>query len=272
MKTALKRLVDQADSKTQAGNLVREYLQARILESLQSAGGMIPLAFQGGTALRFLYDLPRFSEDLDFTQERPEDGFEIGKFLDKVQREFEKENYEVQLKVNTKKVVHSAFVRFPGLLFELGLTGHRNQVLSIKLEVDTNPPAGASLETTVVRRHVLLQLQHHDQSSLLAGKLHALLQRDYVKGRDLYDLFWYLSNRRWPEPNLVLLNNALDQTGWQGAEMTKGAWREAIRQKIKAMDWERVLDDVAPFLENEAELDLLTRENLLGLLGKNAVV
>lgn len=247
MKTFLKRLLDQAESKTQAGNLVREYLQARILETLQISGGMIPLAFQGGTALRFLYDLPRFSEDLDFALERPDDGFDFQKILEKIKRGFEKENYTVQLKVSTKKVVHSGFVRFPGLLFELGLTGHRNQVLSIKLEVDTNPPAGANLETTVVRRHVLLQ-------------------RDYVKGRDLYDLFWYLSNRRWPEPNLVLLNNALDQSGWKGGELSKDNWRNVIQKRIKVMSWDRVVDDVAPFLEKEAELKLLTRENLLRLL------
>ena len=266
MKTYLKRLAEQADSKIQAGNVAREYLQARILEYLQNSGGMIPLAFHGGTALRFLYDLPRFSEDLDFALERPENGFDLWKFLEKIQRGFEKENYTVQLKMSTKKVVHSAFVRFPGLLYELGLSGQRNQVLSIKLEVDTNPPAGAGLETTVVRRHVILRLQHHDRASLLAGKLHALLQRDYVKGRDIYDLFWYLSNRRWPEPNLVLLNNALDQSGWNNGKLSKDTWRNVVRQKINTMAWERVMDDVAPFLENEAELQLLTRENLLDLL------
>ena len=266
MKTYLKTLTDQADTKPQAGNLAREYLQARILETLQISGGMIPLAFQGGTALRFLYDLPRFSEDLDFALERPDDGFDFQKILEKIKRGFEKENYAVQLKVSTRKVVHSAFVRFPGLLFELGLTGHRNQVLSIKLEVDTKPPSGAGLETTVVRRHVLLQLQHHDQPSLLAGKLHALLQREYVKGRDLYDLFWYLSNRRWPEPNLVLLNNALDQSGWKGGELSKDNWRNVIQERIKVMTWDRVVDDVAPFLEKETELQMLTRDNLLTLL------
>ena len=90
MKTHLNRLVDQAVSKTQAGNLAREYLQARILETLQITGGMIPLAFQGGTALRFLYDLPRFSEDLDFALERPEKGFDIGKSLDKIKRGLKK--------------------------------------------------------------------------------------------------------------------------------------------------------------------------------------
>ena len=266
MKTHLKRLVNQAEAKPQAGNLAREYLQARILETLQIFGGMIPLAFHGGTALRFLYDLPRFSEDLDLALERPDDGFDFQKILEKIKRGFEKENYTVQLKVSTKKVVHSAFIRFPGLLFELGLTGHRNQVLSIKLEVDTNPPAGAGLETTVVRRHVILQLQHHDRASLLAGKLHAVLQREYVKGRDLYDLFWYLSNRRWPEPNLDLLNNALDQSGWRGGVLSKNNWRNEIQERIKVMSWDRVVDDVAPFLEKGTELQMLTRENLLALI------
>ena len=172
----------------------------------------------------------------------------------------------VQLKVNTKKVVHSAFIRFPGLLYELGLSAHRNQVLSVKLEVDTNPPVGAGLETTVIRRHVTLQLQHHDRSSLMAGKLHAVLQRDYVKGRDIYDLFWYLSNRHWPEPNLGLLNNALEQSGWTRGELSKSNWRKAVQAKIEDMSWERVVDDVTPFLEREAELELLTLDNIISLL------
>ena len=65
----------------------------------------------------------------------------------------------------------------------------------------------------MVRRHVLLQLHHHDRASLLAGKLHAVLQRPYVKGRDFFDLLWYLSDPGWPSPNLTLLNRALAQTG-----------------------------------------------------------
>ena len=70
--------------------------------------------------------------------------------------------------------------------------------------------------TTVIRRHLLLNLQHHDQASLLAGKLHAILQRKYLKGRDIYDLLWYLSNPNWPAPNFEMLNHALQQTGWEG--------------------------------------------------------
>ena len=72
------------------------------------------------------------------------------------------------------------------------------------------------------------------------------LQRDYVKGRDVYDLFWCLSNRSRPEPNLELLNNALDQTGWQGGEITKRNWRAAVQEKIEAMEWKQVIEDVMP--------------------------
>lgn len=266
MKTYLRRQIEKASSPIQAGNITREYLQARILEQLQFQGGMIHLAFQGGTALRFLFELPRFSEDLDFTLERQSGDFNFEKVLEKIQREFEKETYQVSLKINAKKIVYAAFIRFPGLLFELGLSQNRNQVLAVKLEIDTRPPEGAVLATTIVRRYVTLQLQHHDRASLLAGKIHALLQRNYVKGRDIYDLFWYLSNRKWPEPNLVLLNNALKQTEWQGDKLAADTWRGVIREKVSELPWKNVFDDVAPFLEKEAEIRILTRENLLRLL------
>ena len=143
------------------------------------------------------------------------------------------EGYAVELKIHDRKTVHSAFIRFPGLLFELGLSGQRSEVLAVKLEVDTNPPAGAGLATTEVRRFVLLQLQHHDKASLLSGKLRAILQHSYPKGRDIYDLFWYLNDLAWPAPNLVLLNNALLQTGWQGTALTEAVWREQVRQRLR---------------------------------------
>src|SRR4030067_3635034 len=98
------------------------------------------------------------------------------------------------------------------------------------MEGDTHPPAGAVLMTTLVRRYVTLQLQHHDKASWLAGKLHAILQRPYLKGRDLYDLAWYLSDPEWPEPNLELLNNALRQTGRQGRSLTEKNWSKAVRE------------------------------------------
>ena len=76
----------------------------------------------------------------------------------------------------------------------------------------------------------------------------------------------YLSNRNWPEPNLVLLNNALKQTEWQGDKLNADSWRGVVRGKVSELSWKNVFEDVAPFLEKEAEIQLLTRENLLRLL------
>jgi len=178
------------------------------------------------------------------------------------------EGYVITIKVSDRKMVHSAFIRFPGLPYELNLSPHRDEVLAVKIEVDTNLPAGAVLTTTVIRRYVTLQLQHHDRASLLAGKLHAILQRPYVKGRDLYDLLWFLSDPAWPAPNLTMLNNALQQTGWTGAPLTEANWRTAVRQRLRAVPWERVVADVRPFLEPSADPGILTRENLMRVLGK----
>ena len=267
MKEYLAELARGAPTAVHARNIVREYLQARILGALQRAGTMLPLAFHGGTALRFLYATARYSEDLDFALERPKRPYDLHAYLGSVQADFTVEGYGLQIKVSDKRAVHSAFVRFPGLLQELDLSAHRAEVLAVKIEVDTNPPPGAGLATTVVRRHVVLQLQHHDRASLLAGKLHALLQRPYVKGRDLYDLLWYLSDPQWPAPNLVLLNNALTQTGWTGGSLTERNWRKVVRDRLRGVAWDRAVADVRPFLDPSADPHLLTSENVRRVLG-----
>jgi hypothetical protein len=138
--------------------------------------------------------------------------------------------------------------------------------MAVKVEVDTNPPAGATLATTLVRRHLTLQLHHHDRSSLLAGKLHAVLQRPYAKGRDLYDLLWYLSDPNWPAPNLVMLNNALLQSGWSGDLLTPENWRQAVRSRLQTLRWDQLQNDVGPFLERSAEIQLISLNNLLSLV------
>lgn len=266
MKAHLVELVRAAPTPAHGRNVAREYLQARLLGAMQRTGAMIPLAFHGGTALRFLYGSPRYSEDLDFALERAQEQYDFRAYLRAVRAEFEAESYTVTLKVSDQKTVHSAFVRFPGLPYALGLSPHRNEVLAVKIEVDTNPPAGAGLATTVIRRHAMLQLQHHDRASLFAGKLHALLQRSYTKGRDLYDLLWYLSDPNWPPPNLTLLNNALQQTGWTGSHLTGENWRLVLRDQLQRLNWDRVVDDVRPLLEPGANPDLLTLDNVMRAL------
>ena len=187
MKDHLEQLVRGHDP-LQGRNLAREYLQARILGALQRAGAMTALAFQGGTCLRFLFSLPRYSEDLDFTLEREPADYSLRRCLRAVRAELSAERYDVDLRVrDQRRAVRSAVVRFRGVLHDVGLSPHPAEVLAVRIEVDTRPPAGATTGVSLVRRHETLRLFHHDRASLLAGKLHAVLQRPHAKGRDLYD-------------------------------------------------------------------------------------
>jgi hypothetical protein len=258
MKDYLASLVKQTASPLEGKNIAREYLQARILGSLQRSGAMIPLAFHGGTALRFLYSHGRYSEDLDFALEGERQNYNFRTYLQSIRSEFMSEGYQVEVKVNDQKTVNSAFIRFPGLLYEMGLSPMSSEVLMVKIEVDTNPPKGAGLATTIVRRFVVLQLHHHDKASLLSGKLHAILQRSYTKGRDIYDLLWYLSDPNWPLPNFVLLNNLLAQTNWTGGELNSENWKEQVLLRLQSFNWNGVVDDVRPFVEPNFDLSLLT--------------
>jgi predicted nucleotidyltransferase component of viral defense system len=270
MKDYLRQLVAEAPDALAGRHIAREYLQARILSSLQGAGAFVPLAFHGGTALRFLYGIPRYSEDLDFALDGARDTYDFRRYLRAIQSDLTAENYALDVTVKDQAAVHSARIRFQGLLYELGLSPHRNEVLAVKLEVDTNPPAGATLATTVIRRYVLLNLQHHDRASLLAGKLHAILQRRYTKGRDLYDLYWYLANPDWPEPNLAMLNHALEQSAWLGERITPRNWRSTVWRVLSEIDWEQAVADVRPFLMNPHEISLLARESMRKLLHPDA--
>jgi hypothetical protein len=267
MKDHLRDIVAHRQGSLQKVCAAREYLQARMLQALQEAGMFRRWAFAGGTALRFLYSIPRFSEDLDFSTVAPAPPGEFPGAIDRIRSAFEAEGYSTTLAVKPGSTVASAFVRFPGLLHDLGMSPHPSQVLSIKVEVDTNPPAGAVLATTLVRRlGITLNLTHHDKASLLAGKLHALLTRTYAKGRDIYDLIWYLADPGWPAPNLGLLAAALVQTGWTGPVPTGATWRSVVAERLASVNWRAAQADVSPFLEREADRDLVTRDNAMALL------
>lgn len=267
MKEHLQRLIEQAESPLMGLSVAREYLQARMLETIQDTGTFNRWAFVGGTALRFLFSIPRFSEDLDFSLIGAGQEAGLRRPLKEMKRVLSLEGYEVEIRVREQRAVAAAWIRFPGLPYHLGLAGRPSQILSIKLEVDTRPPPGAGIETSIVRRHVTLNLCHHDEPSLFAGKLHAVLSRPWAKGRDIFDLGWYLADRSRPEPNLGLLNAALAQTGWSGPEITASSWRPEVRRRLERIDWERARADVRPFLERQRDLDLVSPESLEGLLG-----
>lgn len=257
----LSRRTDDASAKL---NFLREYLQALILRSLHESEAFLNLAFVGGTALRFLYRLRRFSEDLDFCLVKEAD-YAPEAWLRRLKTGLARANLAANIRWNSRTVVHKAWIRVPGLLQEAGLSPLPDQNLSIKLEIDTRPPRGAGLERTLVDRHRLLALQHYDRPSLMAGKLHALLCRDYPKGRDWYDFLWYRAQSDPVEPNLELLQNALDQTEGPGViEATD--WKNKLKDKISVLSINTLVKDVAPFLELPEEKLLFEKENLFAAI------
>ncbi len=247
-------------------SVAREFLQARILLSLQDHGAFSNWAFLGGTALRFLYALPRYSEDLDFSLAPSGGDPRFESRMRQLRADLEAEAYDVDLKVRTGGAVHSAFVRFRGLLHAVGLSALPGETLAVKVEIDTRPPFGAGTAVRAVRRHFLLNLLQYDKPSLLAGKLHALLNRKHTKGRDLYDLAWYLADPDWPEPNAEFLAAALRQTGHPAPRRTARNWRASLRLRLAAVDWKAARSDVAPFLEREADLRWVAPDHILPLL------
>lgn len=244
-------------------NILREYLQACVLRSLHESEAFLCLSFVGGTALRFLFNLPRFSEDLDFSLESPA-GYDPVKWMGKLKRDLSMAGFDPAIRWNDRKTVHVAWIRFPGILRAAGLADMEDQKLSIKLEVDTRPPKGAVLQVGVVNRHLLFSLRYHDLPSLMAGKIHALITRAYPKGRDWFDLLWYCAKRPPVEPNEVLLQNALDQTAAE--HLAASRWRDAVRTRLLKLNEQALREDVESFLERPQDADLLVRDNLLSVL------
>jgi hypothetical protein len=235
---------------------------------MQEAGAMVPLAFMGGTALRFLYRQPRFSEDLDFALERDGRVFDLRSLAQKITRQLEREGYVLNVGLRHTSAAEKAAFGFVGLLYEAGLSPHEDESLKILLEVDPDPPAGAGLAVTLVDRFGPLRLQHHDLPSLFAGRIAAVVARPYTKGRDLYDLMWYLTREPEVEPNLVLLANALGQTAPEAVALAETGWRQALRVRLKGVDWAEARADVGRFLEQPRDLELVEAATFAQLLGE----
>ena len=245
-------------------NALREYLQAFVMRSLHESEASRAVVFVGGTALRFLEDLPRFSEDLDFSQVSS-DGYEPERWLRKLKRDLHLAGFDSTVRWIDRKPVQVAWVRTASLLAEAGLSGHQEQKLSIKIEIDTRPPAGAAVRRTVVTRHFTFVIGHYDLPSLMAGKLHALLTRKYPKGRDWFDLVWYRSRRPPVAPNVELLQHALDQTQGPGRHRA-GDWQRLLRTRLADLDTGVLIRDVESFLERPADIGLLERASLEAVL------
>ena len=265
MKDYALQLVSSRTGYNEKLNCLREYLQAYVLRILFDDGFFDCCAFIGGTALRFGYRIPRFSEDLDFSAIGGElYPFESGML--KLKRELEISGYDLTIKYNLSKTVRYALIGFAGILFEAGISPHPNQKLSIKIDLDSRPPEGAVTATRISNVYFPLAYATYELSSLFAGKLNALLCRSSTKGRDFFDLGWYLS--RWPHlsPNFVLLRNSLRQAGWEESFPSKADWRTILYGVVETADWKLVEADVTPFLERPADLKIFTQKNILQLL------
>lgn len=267
MKDEALTLVAGVSAPAEKLNLLREYLQALTLRSLHESEAFINLAFVGGTALRFIAALPRFSEDLDFSLHQPE-GYRPMEWMKKIKTDLTLAGFKATISWNDRTPVHKAWIKIAGILKEAGLAAIPEQNLSIKLEIDTRPPSGAILQRSLIIRHRMLALQHYDLPSLMASKIHALLTRNYPKGRDWYDLIWYRGHRPPLKPNLNLLQHALDQTQGKTVYPAK-EWPTLLLKRLETLDCQKLQDDVAPFLEHPEEAFLLSPENLQSVLLPN---
>lgn len=254
MKLQALEIVAKAEANKQ--NILREYLQSYILYILQKNKFFKYCAFVGGTSLRFIIDIPRFSEDLDFSLIAKECDFGI--FYKALQDELSYAGYEVEIKRYLDTTVRRADIKFLGLLHQAGLSGLVDQKLMIKLEIDTNPPLGYKLAGTLQNKYFALSIKHYDLNSLLSGKINALLTREYSKGRDYFDIFWLLSKHKI-EPNLILLQNSLKQFGIID---NPDDWRNLLINKINKTVWKQVIKDVEVFLEDQSIINVFTKENM----------
>lgn len=254
------------EARGQKLHALRQYIQEYILFLMQKSGMSGTLYFVGGTALRFLYRIRRYSEDLDFSAGETWDTAALPGFMKKISDSLNKAGYTCTLNIKDAGTVQRVVIGFTGLLHEAGLSNRKEQKLNIHLEIDLNPPAGWTGQKTIIDIHFPVVLQHYDLASLFAGKLHAILMRSYTKGRDIYDLFWYRTKHKRLLPNFLQLNNAIKQTREGFVEVTAVNWLELLREKVGRMDWRTVEKDVLSFIEHEDDSLVFTRENLLMVL------
>lgn len=236
-------------------NVLQELMQHYVLSSLSRAGLFAEAMFHGGTCLRIVYGMNRFSEDLDFLLKRSDPDFRWQGYLESVRKDCEQEGipFEVQDKSQAGTAVQKAFLKTDsiGKILELDLPFERHQArkIRIKLEIDINPPSGSTFTTSYITFPVTAPMTTQSLESGFALKLHALLCRSYVKGRDWYDFVWYAARKTAPDPDL--LGQALRQQGpWAGQPIAvTGHWvRENMEATIRRIDWSAARDDVQRFL------------------------
>lgn len=259
---------------------LREILQEIVLVALYDAGFFKHAAFYGGTALRILHQLPRFSEDLDFSLLKPQPNFNLTPFQQAIIETLQAYGFDVTITIKNKSAtsaVASAFIKgntqehLINIQAPTAITQaiHKEQKIKIKLEVDTDPPL--EFQTEEVLRFVprAYNVKAFTLPSLFAGKMHAVLCRAWgnrPKGRDWYDLVWYLGRRT--ELDLTHLQARLAQSCKYlesnsialPEKITRETVIKLLEQRIKSLDVKKAKDDVLPFIQDSRELDLWSPE------------
>lgn len=264
----------EARNSEDAVRALREILQEVALLGLWRAKFFEHAAFYGGTALRIMYGLDRFSEDLDFSLLEPSSDFDISRFLSPLEDELRAFGFNIRaekIDKTTDSAVQSAFLK-SNTRTELLVIETTDEIiksvpvgslLKIKLEIDTDPPPGFSTHTRFLLRPIPFAVRCYTLPSLFAGKMHALLFRRWknrIKGRDWYDLIWYAAN--FPELNLHHLEQRMRQTGhWSGnLPLTQAVFNALVSSAIDGLNINQARKDVMPFVKDPSVLAIWSHD------------
>lgn len=284
MNEAIQQMIERYACQTHDDyvNAVREILQQIALLGFWRAKFFEHAAFYGGTALRVLYGLERYSEDLDFSLLKSDRAFSLGIYGDALRRELGAFGFEVSFesrKRNPDSAIESAFLKANTLqqliIVKVGadLTQpmHLNELLKIKLEVDTDPPGGFVTESKTILLPVPFAVRVFSLPDLFAGKIHALLCRKWktrVKGRDWYDLIWYLGHH--PQLHLSHLESRMRDSGdWTlTAPMSRDKLLERLRAVINRLNVLQARQEVDRFVREKSSLELWSRNFFLEIIDR----
>lgn len=251
-------------------NALKEIIQEVVLSGLSRGGFFDEAAFYGGTALRIFYKLNRFSEDLDFALITPNKDFDLSKYFSFIEKEVKA--YGLNLEITTKQKsadsnISSAFLKGDTLEHILKFFpseerheyDHLLKDIKIKFEVDINPPAGANYEMQYKLLPSPHQIRLYDKESLFAGKIHAILCRNWkarTKGRDLYDYVFFMANGI--AVNMELLRNKLIESDYikNNDKFDLDTLKEMLNKKFDEIDYANAKEDVIPFIKNVEDLNL----------------
>jgi predicted nucleotidyltransferase component of viral defense system len=253
----------------QADQALREVMQEIALAGLNRGGFFEHAAFYGGTCLRVFYELPRYSEDLDFSLLRIDPEFSLEPYFKAVREEFSALGIDVEVSTKIKSAasqIESAFVKNNTRIFDIHLQDKRQ--IKIKFEVDTQPPLGFVTEEKLLLQPFSFYVKCFSLQDLYAGKMHALLYRQWknrVKGRDWYDFEWYV--RRGVLLNLAHFTQRARQSGGLSEiTLSEFDFKAMLRKKIESLDVSSAKKDIERFILDPRALDIWSQAYFLQLV------